>query len=161
MPAPKQQYLDAYEREHTITMRLLRAYPPDKLDLKPHPKCKSARELAWMFVGERGLGTVVLKDQLNPAAMSGMPQAPADWNTLLGGIEQAHKDFGELVGSYSDAQLAREREVLHRAEDDGRSVADQLPVVPALGPDSPSRAVLDLLAHGRWQGAVDLRAERG
>ena len=38
MPAPKQQYLDAYEREHTITMRLLRAYPSDKLDLKPHPE---------------------------------------------------------------------------------------------------------------------------
>jgi len=105
MPAPKQQYLDAYEREHAITMRLLRAYPADKLDLKPHPKCKSARELAWMFVGERGLGIVVLKDQLNPAAMSGSPQAPTDWNALLGGIEQAHKDFGDLVRSYSDTQL--------------------------------------------------------
>jgi len=105
MPAPKQQYLDAYEREHTITMRLLRAYPPDKLDLKPHPKCKSARELAWMFVGERGLGTVVLKNELNPAALGGMPPAPAEWDALLGAIEKAHKDFGSLVQSYSDAQL--------------------------------------------------------
>ena len=53
---PREQFLEAYEREHATTMRVLRAYPPDKVDLKPHPKCKTARELAWMFVGERSLG---------------------------------------------------------------------------------------------------------
>jgi uncharacterized damage-inducible protein DinB len=102
---PKQQYLEAYEREHAITMRLLRAYPADKLDLRPHPKCKTARELAWVFAAERGLGTVVLRNELSPSALSGMPPAPADWNELLGAVEKAHKDFGALVNSYSDAQL--------------------------------------------------------
>ena len=104
-PTSKQQYLEAYEREHAITMRLLSAYPPDKLDLKPHPKCKSARELAWIFVGERGLGTMVLKNELNPAALGSGPKAPDDWTALLAAIEQSHKDFGDLVRSYSDAQL--------------------------------------------------------
>lgn len=41
--SPKQQLLDASERELAITMRLLRAYPPDKGDLRPHPKCKTGR----------------------------------------------------------------------------------------------------------------------
>jgi uncharacterized damage-inducible protein DinB len=58
-----------------------------------------------MFVGERGLGTMVLKNELNPAALGSGPKAPEDWNGLLGGIEHAHKDFGELVRSYSDAQM--------------------------------------------------------
>ena len=45
MPSPRQQFLDAYEREHAITMKILRAYPPDKGELRAHPKLKTAREL--------------------------------------------------------------------------------------------------------------------
>jgi hypothetical protein len=53
---PKQQFLAAYDKEHATTMRVLRAYPRDKLDLKPAEKLKSARELGWVFVIEHGLG---------------------------------------------------------------------------------------------------------
>ena len=52
---PRQQYLDVLEREHATTVRVLRAYPADEPDLKPHGKCKTARELAWMFVMEQAL----------------------------------------------------------------------------------------------------------
>ena len=54
MPSPKEQFLDTYEQEHAKTMRVLRAYPKDKCELQPHTKCKTARELAWMFVMEQG-----------------------------------------------------------------------------------------------------------
>ena len=46
----KDAFLDTYDREHATTMRVLRAYPEDKLDLRPHQKLKTARELAWLFV---------------------------------------------------------------------------------------------------------------
>src|SRR4051794_6489775 len=61
-PILRQQFLDAYEREHTTTMKVLRAFPPEKSALKPHPKCKTARELAWIFVQERGLGQAGLNN---------------------------------------------------------------------------------------------------
>ena len=61
---PKEQYLDAYDREHATTMRVLRAYPVDRLDLRPHPKCKTARELAWVFIVEMGFTDLVLNDGL-------------------------------------------------------------------------------------------------
>ena len=107
LPTPKQQFLDAYEREHQITMRLLRAYPPDKVELRPHPKCKTARELAWMFAAERALGTAVLNDwyATNKPGSGQMPQAPADWQDLLAAIEKAHTDYRAVVESFSDAQL--------------------------------------------------------
>jgi len=91
LPTPKQQFLDAYEREHQITMRLLRAYPPDKIELRPHPRSKTARELAWMFAAERALGTAVLNDwyATNKPGSGQMPQAPADWQDLLAAIEKA------------------------------------------------------------------------
>jgi uncharacterized damage-inducible protein DinB len=107
LPTPKQQFLDAYEREHQITMRLLRAYPPDKLELRPHPKCKTARELAWIFAAERALGTAVLNNwyATNKPGQGGLPQAPADWQDLLAAIEKAHTDYRAVVESFSDAQL--------------------------------------------------------
>src|SRR5687768_13762473 len=54
-PGPLQTLLDAMEREHATTVRVLRAFPPDKLDLQPHPRSKTARDLAWLFVLEQGL----------------------------------------------------------------------------------------------------------
>lgn len=55
----KRVFLDAYDQEHAITMRVLRAYPADRLDLRPHTACRTVRELAWVFVMERGLDAAV------------------------------------------------------------------------------------------------------
>src|SRR2546422_1025313 len=50
----KQQFLDAWGRECPTTLKLLKAYPAAKADLKPHERCRSAKELAWTFVFEGG-----------------------------------------------------------------------------------------------------------
>src|SRR5439155_16906236 len=51
-----------YEREAAVpgclgtgvptTLKLLKAYPAAKVDLKPHERSRSAKELAWTFVFE-------------------------------------------------------------------------------------------------------------
>ena len=52
---PKQQFIDAYRQESATTIKVLRAYPAGKSELKPHPLCRTARELAWIFVGEQAM----------------------------------------------------------------------------------------------------------
>ncbi|HEX9579828.1 MAG TPA: DinB family protein [Gemmatimonadales bacterium] len=101
----RQQFLDAYEKEHTTTMRVLRAYPVSQLDLRPHPRCKTARELAWIFVLERGLGAMVLNGEFGKGPSGQLPPPPASWDQLLGALEKGHKDFGDLVRSLPDAKL--------------------------------------------------------
>lgn len=102
----KQQFLDAYEREHRKTRRVLDAYPRDQLDLRPHPKCKTARELAWVFAQERGLGTKLYHNAfaqgVPPAAP---PPAPESWNDLLAQLEQAHVAFRDLIRAAPDDEL--------------------------------------------------------
>ena len=106
-PTPKQQFLASYDREHATTMRVLRAYPTDKLELRPHPKCKTARELAWMFVLERGLGTRVMKNEFAKSGPSGAPPAPPEsWQEILGALEKAHREFGELITSTPDDKMS-------------------------------------------------------
>lgn len=105
-PSPKQQFLDAYDKEHATTMRVLRAYPEDKLDLQPHPKLKNARDLAWVFVMERMLGTMALNDYFAENEPSGEgPPAPESWSELLAALEKAHQDFGDVVRSTDDQAL--------------------------------------------------------
>lgn len=102
----KEQFLNAYDREHATTMRLLRAYPADQLELRPHAKCKTAHELAWVFVVERGLGTRLWHDEFASGVPSGTPPTPPqNWNDLLAALDKAHTEFGNLVRSASDDQL--------------------------------------------------------
>ena len=103
----KQVFLENYDREHERTMRVLRAYPTDKLDFKPHEMSKSARDLAWVFVMERGLGTKVWHDELIKSGMGAIPPAPQNWNDLLAALEKANKDFRALIASASEAELAQ------------------------------------------------------
>ena len=105
-PTARQQFLDAYEREHAITMKVLRAYPPEKADLRPHPKCKVARELAWIFVIERALGKAALSNAYAEGRVGGgPPPAPEKWEDILTALEAAHAEFRDVVNSYSDAEL--------------------------------------------------------
>ena len=96
--ATKEKFLQTYEREHAITMRVLRAYPADQLDLRPHQMSKTARELAWIFVGERRLGTTVFNKEFAKLANAGPPPGPPEsWEELLAALEAAHRDFGDLI----------------------------------------------------------------
>ena len=103
----KQQFLDTYEREHATTVKVLRAYPADRLDLRPHEKCKTARELAWVFFIERGLGKAVFNDPLEELMAGGAPpEPPATMDEIIAALESAHREFAELVRSTSDADMA-------------------------------------------------------
>jgi len=104
----KEAFLKTYDEEHARTMRLLRAFPPDKIETRPAPILKTARELAWVFVIECGLGTKLWNDEFAKGVPSGsMPPAPQNWNDLLNGIEKAHKDLAQMVRSASDEDLRK------------------------------------------------------
>ena len=82
MKSAKETFLEHYDREHAVTMKVLRAYPEDQLDLKPSAKSNSARDLAWIFVLERGLGEIVWHDGFakGTAEVTGNPpQPPETW----------------------------------------------------------------------------------
>lgn len=101
----KDQFLKTYQEECDRTMRVLRAYPPDQAELKPAEKLRAARELAFAFASEAGLGMFALQGKLGEGPMPDMPEAPSTWDEVLGAIEQGQADFGALVRSMSDEEL--------------------------------------------------------
>jgi uncharacterized damage-inducible protein DinB len=105
--SPKQRFLETYDKEHETTMRVLRAYPADQAEFKPNERCKTARELAWIFAIEPRLGMmVVLKDVFAGGVPSGKPpEAPTSWQAVINEIEQAHREFADAIRALPDEKL--------------------------------------------------------
>jgi uncharacterized damage-inducible protein DinB len=100
-------FLHSYEREHPITVRQLQAYPADKLDLRPHPKCKTARELAWMFVMEQGATETALTKGFDMSKPMQTPPAPATMGEIIAAFDAGQRRVADLVRGMSDAELSK------------------------------------------------------
>jgi uncharacterized damage-inducible protein DinB len=106
MTSAAQQFLEYSAREHQTTLRVLRAYPVNKLELKPHPKCKTARELAWWFTLEQGLLEKALTKGLDwSTPPAPFPPAPASMEAILTAFDETHHRVAEIVRGMSDSQL--------------------------------------------------------
>jgi uncharacterized damage-inducible protein DinB len=102
----KDAFLRTYDQEHATTMRVLRAFPADQLELRPHPRANTARDLAWTFVLEGYLGGRVWNDEFKNGMTPGNPPAkPDSWDELLAAIEKASATFRALVASSSEEEL--------------------------------------------------------
>jgi uncharacterized damage-inducible protein DinB len=107
MPGQKENFLHVFEQECATTLRVLRAYPEDRGDLKPAEKSATARELAWMFVMEQGLAEKALTtgfDWSSPPA--GPPPAPESFAEIITAFEQAHRRTSELVRGTREEDLS-------------------------------------------------------
>jgi len=98
----KEQFLGAAEREFATTMRVLKAFPPGKADLKPQTKCRSAKDLAWTFVTEQNAGEQALDGAIE---FGKMPAAPATLQDVIATYERSHKAFVERVKGTPEAEL--------------------------------------------------------
>lgn len=109
MSAAKERFLAVFEKEHATTMRVLRALPADKAELRPDAMCKSARELGWMFALERGLGTHVFGNDVfaKGGPKEKFPDAPDSWDAVLAAVEKTHRDFAELVRAMPEEEMGK------------------------------------------------------
>ena len=90
------RFLAAYRREHATTEKVLRAFPRDQSEFRPHERSSSARQLAWTFVVEQVLMLRVLrKEQLLTGG--GFPPAPESWDEILGQFARNHAEIVRVL----------------------------------------------------------------
>jgi uncharacterized damage-inducible protein DinB len=107
-PHARDQFLETFERESATTVRVLRAFPANRLDLQPHPRSKTARDLAWLFVLEQGLAKTALTtgfDWSTPPA--GRPAPPETMDEIIAAFEQAYRGIADLVRGMDAAAMHR------------------------------------------------------
>ena len=97
------KYVETFEREYQITLKLLKLFPAEKIDLKPSPNSSEARQVLWTLV----LGQMVIGAVLESTSISaeGMPQAPAKLAEIIGAFESAHRDTLARLQKFTDAQM--------------------------------------------------------
>lgn len=145
-----QRFLDNYAREVGTTVRVLRAYPADQLELRPHEKLKTARELAWIFVVEQAMAEKALTTGFDWSNPSPPPPAPETMHEIVAALEDGHRRVAELVRGMPDEELQR---------------AVTFPVAPNTMGDVPRMQFLWFLLHDhihhRGQLSVYLRMAGG
>ena len=99
----KDQFLQAFAREAQITTKILKAYPANKGDYKPHEKSRSAKELGWTFVMEQGIVDMALKGRIDFSHP--MPPPPANYNEVIAAFEGAVRETTAKVSNATDVTL--------------------------------------------------------
>lgn len=100
---PKDQFLQFYQRESDTTLKVLRAFPKEQGEFKPHEKSNSARQLAATFCIEQRLMLLALKNELNLGA--GFPKTPDTWDETVALFERERDELVGLVKSLPEEQL--------------------------------------------------------
>jgi len=88
----KDQFLNSFQREHGVTMKVLRAFPAKQSEFRPHPRSQCARELAFTFVMEQQVMSLAFQNQLKMGGA--FPKAPSDFGAI---VDQFDKDYHTLV----------------------------------------------------------------
>lgn len=107
VPTALQHLLGSFEREQATTMRVLKALPKEKSELRPHSMCKTARELAWMFVLEQGALEKGLTSGFDWSKPPAFPPPPEAYGEVLATFEKGNGRVLELLRGLTDADLTR------------------------------------------------------
>jgi uncharacterized damage-inducible protein DinB len=99
----KDQFLQAFEREFQTTKKVLKAFPNNKLDLKPAEKSRTARELAWTFVMELGVIEMGLNGKVNFNGQR--PPAPKTIDEILTTYDKTWDQVKAKIQNLSDEEL--------------------------------------------------------
>ena len=101
----KEQIMNFRSFEFATTLKVLRAYPEDKLDMKPAEKSRTARELVVTFIREEYVCRGAMRGDLRRAdSPQSMPDALQD---MLEMLNQIHNEVQEMIAQAGDAELNR------------------------------------------------------
>ena len=99
----KDLFLQTFRRESQTTVKLLKAYPANKGDYRPHEKSRSAKELGWTFVMEQGVADMALKGHIDFSKP--MPPAPGSYGDVIAAFEGASRETVAKVSNASEEDL--------------------------------------------------------
>lgn len=99
----KERFLNSYQRERDTTLKVLRAFPAEQCEFRPHERSKTARELAWTFAVEQHAGLLALKGEFKLGGA--WPPAPGAWDDVVQAFARNSDAVIEYLRAASDSDL--------------------------------------------------------
>jgi uncharacterized damage-inducible protein DinB len=100
---PKQQFQEVFTRELLATRRVLIALPEEQSEFRPHPRARSARELAWSFSLTQASTAAALTDQW--AWPPHFPEAPESYDAVLTSFDATAQAVLHALANTPDTRL--------------------------------------------------------
>lgn len=101
----REAFISRWDKEFATTLKVLKAYPSAKSELQPHPKCPTAKELAWRITTEEPLFvTGALTGNFD---FMNMPKCPATMEEVLSAYERNHAGLVAKVKEATDADFEK------------------------------------------------------
>ena len=100
----REMFVNTWKTEHEILMRVLKAFPEEKLDMVPAEKCRTPRELAWVFAGEQAMLDGALDGTID---FSKFPQSPGSYSEILAFLEVNHKKLVSKIRRLKPGQWGK------------------------------------------------------
>ncbi len=147
MSHEKDTFLSTLAREVQTTIRVLKAYPEGKENLKPAERSKSARDLAFVFVAEQSLADAVIKGVLD-----------------FGDFPQVSGTIPEIIERYQNVMVATVEKVCAMPDEDWNGTMEFMVGPGQMGPVRRGDLMWMLLhdmIHHRGQFSVYLRMAGG
>jgi uncharacterized damage-inducible protein DinB len=101
----REQFEERLAQETERTLRLMRAFPADQPDFRPHPRSKTAKDLAWMFTMELNMIASALSGSIPLGQRP--PAPPATYDEVVAEFEQTVGKARAAVAAASDAAFER------------------------------------------------------
>lgn len=95
---------DTWERETATTLRVMRAYPPDQMDFRPHERSTTARNLAWLFSNEMRLAEQAIRGGLDFSVFQ--TPAPETMEEIIRVFEENRASMLNAIRNATDEQMA-------------------------------------------------------
>jgi uncharacterized damage-inducible protein DinB len=100
----KRSFLEAYERNHATTVRVLKAFPGERSEFRPHERSSSALKLAWTFVLEESMMLKAVRGE--QVLGSGFPPPPETWDQVLAAFDKVSGDLLVELRDPRNAELS-------------------------------------------------------
>jgi len=146
----KRELIEAFRREYGKTLKVLRALPSDHAELRPHPRLKSARELANVFNIEASMLNRAFIGQPVFGGGGSPPAVPTELGMVIEQVERSGEDLDRIMQGMTERTL-------------GETI--QFPVGPGTMGDWTKQAfawfILSDHIHHRGQFSVYLRIAGG
>lgn len=84
-------------------MKVLRSFPADQGDYRPHPRSNTVKDLAYTFVMEQHMISLALRDELKLGGPR--PEKPADLAAAVGQFDREYHDLVRLFEQMPDEKL--------------------------------------------------------
>ena len=101
----KEFFIQRWEQEYPIFLRVFKTLPPDQLDYRPHSRSRSAAELVWTLAYSEKVcsvlidtGTIDWKETPPPASL----------NEMIAAYEKNHAALAERLKRLNDSDWERQ-----------------------------------------------------